>query len=997
VRGTLRLDSRSDTLGIAIDVVADSLSFDGLKGSFPGLPLAGTVVGPVRLEGSTAALTVHADLTAGAGAGRVQVDGVLGLLGGRFEARDVTVAATALDPRRWLGAGPPSALTFAVRGSMAADSGAPPVGALAATLGASVLAGSTLDSGAVRVRFADRRVSVDSLRVFQPGLLTTGSGALGWRRPDGGTLTIDFDADSLNVLDSLVEWLAGPRFARDAAGEPLRGSARAQVTLTGAVDSVAVDARGTVDRLRLGPVRIPSARVRAHYEPGPAAAIALDAAFDSIAYGGAGFGLASVALRGTRDSLTWFARSRLGDLGAFLAGGRLARDSVASSDGGAVTVAIDSLALLLPDGVWRLQDPVEVRVADSGLTISPAALASVSGTGRLTLRGALPTHGPASAGFQVAGFPMVGVYALLQRDTVEVGGTLNATVALAGTRAAPAYTASFAINEGRFGDFHAPSLDGSLEYRDRRLEAGVHLWRGGQQILNLTAHLPLDLSLIPVERRQLRDTISVRAVAHQVDLSVLEAVTPQLRQVRGSFTADVGIRGTFEAPRLEGGLLIDSAAATIRALNVRYEDIQGRLDFTGDTIHVKGLTVHGGKGRAQVDGFVRLAELAHPILELDITADQFKALEIRDYLSVTASAELALRGPILGATLSGHGTVTSGVLYFADLVNKRVVNLDQPDPWIASLIDTSLAALIQRQRLGPAFESVFLDRLRIDTLQLVMGSDVWLRSSEANIQLTGTVAVNKEERNYRLSGTLQAPRGTYRLVIGPVSREFIVTQGTVRYFGTPDLDAGLDIEARHVVHPVSPVKATSDLTVVAKIRGTLLVPKLALSVERQDLSQTEIISYLLFGQPSFELGGDRPGGVGSRSLVLNNAVALLSGAISGELERKFVSDLGVPLDYFEFRPYDPADPFSGARLAAGWQIGRKTFLVLNGGFCQGQGGQGVDVANSLGASLQFRISPEWRTEASFEPVRTCGTAAPGTTPASALRQIGLDLFWEKRY
>ena len=55
------------------------------------------------------------------------------------------------------------------------------------------------------------------------------------------------------------------------------------------------------------------------------------------------------------------------------------------------------------------------------------------------------------------------------------------------------------------------------------------------------------------------------------------------------------------------------------------------------------------------------------------------------------------------------------------------------------------------------------------------------------------------------------------------------------------------------------------------------------------------------------------------------------------------------------------------QLAAGWQIGNKTFLVLNAGFCRTQQ---VSVANTLGASLQYRVSPEWRTEASFEPVGT---------------------------
>jgi translocation and assembly module TamB len=999
VSGTVRLDSRTDTLGVVADLVADSLSFDGLRGSFPNLPLAGSASGPIRLGGSTAALTLHADLIGSGGSGRAQVDAVLGLLDARFEARDLSIQGTGVDVHRWLGQGPPSRLTFTVRGSVGADSGEAPAGALAATLSSSIVAGSPVDSGRAGVRFADRRVIVDSLRVFQPGLRTTGQGALGWRRPDRDSLVVEFDADSLSAIDSLGRWLAGPRLARASPGETLRGAARVRLTLAGALDSVAVAARGTVERLRAGRVRIPAASGAGRFEPGPVPALALEAAFDSIAVGEMGFGAAAARLRGTRDSLTWFARSRLGDLGAFIAGGRLARATTTA--GGAVAdplaVGIDSLALLLPNGVWMLQHPVEVRSTDSALTVTPVSLTSPDGKGRLDLRGELPASGRVSANLQLEGFPMGGVYALLQKDTIGVGGTLTATVAMAGTRAAPLYTGSFALNDGQFGDFRAPYLDGTLEYRERRLDAGMHLWRSGQQILTVTAHLPLDLALTAVERRQIPDTISVRAVGNQVDLSVLEAATPLLRQVNGSFTADLAVRGTWDTPRLEGSLSIDTAAATIPALNVRYERIQGRFALSGDTIRVADLSAFSGKGRARVTGFVRLAELTHPILGLDIDADDFKALEIRGYLSLTASGQLALRGPVFGATLTGRGTVPSGVLYFADLVNKRVVNLDQPDPWIAALMDTSLVGVIQRQGLGPAFESVFLDRLRIQDLQLAMGSDVWLRSTEANIQLTGTVTVNKEERNYRLTGTLQAPRGTYRLVVGPVTREFIVTQGTVRYFGTPDLDAALDIEAKHVVHPAvksaSDPNAGHDIPVVARIGGTLLVPKLTLSsAEHQEFSQTDLISLLIFGQSSAEQSAGAAGG--NRNLVLNNAVAALSSAVSGELERKFVSDLGVPLDYFEFRPYDPTAPFSGAQLAAGWQIGRKTFLVLNGGFCQAQGGQ-VDVASTLGASLQFRISPEWRTEASFEPVRTCGTTA--STTLSTRFQAGLDLFWEKRY
>src|SRR5207247_4711246 len=156
--------------------------------------------------------------------------------------------------------------------------------------------------------------------------------------------------------------------------------------------------------------------------------------------------------------------------------------------------------------------------------------------------------------------------------------------------------------------------------------------------------------------------------------------------------------------------------------------------------------------------------------------DQCTALNLKTNGASTASGRLSLKGPVFGATLTGQAKVTSGVLYFADLVQKRLVNLDE-------LADTSLAALIQQQRLGPEFQNVFLDSLRIENLELEMGSDVWLRSNEANIQLAGTVRLTKQRNLYLVGGTLQAVRGTYRLKVGPVTREFVVTQGTVKYFG----------------------------------------------------------------------------------------------------------------------------------------------------------------------------------------------------------------------
>src|SRR2546422_5268058 len=171
-----------------------------------------------------------------------------------YGAQDLQVTARALDLAHWLGrVAPSSRLSFTINAEFAGDSAVPPLGTVQAILEPSQFAGAGLDSGAVGVRFADRRLYVDSLRVAQSGLTTTGSGSLGWTRGTRGQLALDFDADSLNVLDPLVRWLAGgaPDAPADPGGEvegtaPLAGSAHVLLRLQGSLDSLGLDARATV-------------------------------------------------------------------------------------------------------------------------------------------------------------------------------------------------------------------------------------------------------------------------------------------------------------------------------------------------------------------------------------------------------------------------------------------------------------------------------------------------------------------------------------------------------------------------------------------------------------------------------------------------------------------------------------------------------------------------------------------------------------------------------
>ena len=179
---------------------------------------------------------------------------------------------------------------------------------------------------------------------------------------------------------------------------------------------------------------------------------------------------------------------------------------------------------------------------------------------------------------------------------------------------------------------------------------------------------------------------------------------------------------------------------TLPGLGVRFGSVRGRRlapGRLGPLLTTCWLT--SGGGTLGVGGAVRLENLSRPVLDLDFHAEQFRAIDVRSFLTLVGTGDLQLRGPVFGATLTGNLLANSGVLYFADLVNKRIIDLE--DPSIADLVDTTL---IRRENLGAKFQNRFLDSLRIDDLRVEHGlGRTGSARAEANIQLDGRVRLSK--------------------------------------------------------------------------------------------------------------------------------------------------------------------------------------------------------------------------------------------------------------
>ena len=992
IRGTATIDARLPSTHFDVDVGLMPLALAGIEGTWPDLPINDNLRGRVKLTGTAESFLLDADLDGGvghiAGGGRLGMSGaelVSDSLSFRFDSLDLTAVPAMPVRTQLLG-------TFAARGRR--DSLGVFTGSLELVLGAGWVREVPIDSVALRLSADSERVTVDTGFAHWPsGSIRTG-GQLARHAPGRSSLGFAAEIEDLGVFDSLVARTMGVEPDTLPETKPLAGRATLFALITGALDSIALAGRLDLRDLEWQYLHLNAATGELDWGGGARSLFSTQVTVDSATWQGWTLNETFARAEGRRDDLHWTVAGRVGPTDTIDASGRW------SVRGDSLTFGLDSLSAAMSAHTWRTSRPATFTGVGKRWSVDTLSLFAADGSGELRLAGTLPSDQPGNATLTALGVDLRDLFGLLEQDTIGVQGRLGADLAISGVAKAPLLRGTFSLAEGGYRDFRAPYLQGAVDYAGKRLQATAILWRTGRQALYIEADsLPVDLAFTGVKDRFLPGPLSVRATADSADLGMLEAFTKNLRRVRGSLDADVTVKGSWDSTRLDGRVRLVDAAATLPGIGVRWEKLNAAIRLVRDSVVIDTLTMKGGEGTLRVNGSVQFPRNAQPQLDMRIVMDRFRAMDVRNYLTLVASAparsRLAVKGPLYGATLTGAMNADEGALYFADLITKQIVDLN--DPTTADLIDT---ALVREGRLGPSLQNRFLDSLRINEFEIVVGDGYWLRSADANVKLGGRARVGKIGRTYRLDGTLTAERGTYVLRMGVIARDFDVQRGTVRFLGTPDLNAELDLEATHHVRPTD---GSSAMDLQARITGTLLVPKLTLSnPDNPQMTETEMVSYLMFGRGTSNLASANTAeGAQQRSELANSVSNYVLPMLSSEIERTLISDLGVPVDYIQIRAGGfgtnsiSSSQTGLATITAGWQVGRKTFVALNAGICTNVSELSY---RNFGASLEQRLHKDWRAMLSVEPVITCSSAPGGTTLAtSSIYQLGLDLLWDREY
>lgn len=580
-------------------------------------------------------------------------------------------------------------------------------------------------------------------------------------------------------------------------------------------------------------------------------------------------------------------------------------------------VQLRGMDIRLDTTVWQADGEAAIDWGGDGARVRDLRLTSSDG-GRIYIDGVLPIDGPADVRLEIDRLDIAHVYALLQGES-GASGLVSLDARLEGARESPRIEGEAAISGAVLDGQRVPDARLAFAYADQEMDVRLLASQDGEELAVAEGVVPIDLSLAGASQRLLDRPMQIDVTAERLPLDALPAFTDQVESVEGHITVDLSIGGTTSSPVLDGNLSLAMESLRIVPLGVRFDRIAGRAATENGVMRLDSL-VAWSDGPLRISGEMNLATLTRPEFDLQVEARETWVMDTRD-VRLQVDADLEVVGPMDGVEISGEVRTRRGVIYIPDLADfggPDIVNLD--DPAIFERADT----LLEAQRQVVTERSELVENLQLD-IDVQIDRDVWLRSSEANVEIytppeVGPLHVRMTglQDMPSIEGTINTDRGQYEYA----SRRFTLTRGAVTFMAAEEINPILQVAAEHEVQV--PGRETFNIRIV--IGGTLQQPEITLeSTAQPPISQSDLLSFLVFGRDASSVvrtrgsaisgqgsaGGGLVGNVAGLATQQYAAIALE--ALVSRVESDLSREIGV--DVFRITPADlPPELFTGGYM-----------------------------------------------------------------------------------
>jgi hypothetical protein len=542
---------------------------------------------------------------------------------------------------------------------------------------------------------------------------------------------------------------------------------------------------------------------------------------------------------------------------------------------------------------------------------------------------------------------------------------------MAGTRDAPIIDARTTLDSIKLSNVAIGRLLGSARYENDRLSVGADIFQAEKRVLTAVGDsLPLRIRWLSYDT--LPGRVKVSAVADSADFTLIQAFVEEVSNVSGKISGNISMDGTWRRPNLLADARLTDGGMRIDTLGIALSKMFGHVRLANDTLVVDSVRASSGgdANTARIRGTVDFNDWTLHGFNLAVTMNDFLAynrLELAQLYARTIPGDsIRLNGTVEprmnSDSLTGRLIVDRGAIYL-------------PDPKYAL---KRFSALDTGGFLQVAPKPTLYDRVTKNLytdLEAQIGGDFRLSAEYADIPLSGNlrivpvaitdVAARSTDFISRLApiGTIVTQGGNYDLQYPPLfSKSFDVQPGgTVTFDRDARWNGVLDVTARRVIRkPGKP-----DVPIAIHVTGRLLSPNVDPRSEAAfQISDSDILSYIVFDEPGYLLGPNR-----NASAALGSIFAPIATSATAELLRqKF---FGRYLDSFQLQTtaVDPSllgtSLLNTTRLTGGKAFG-PTFISLSSGFCSLDENNKQNFFGQLGTNVEWRLSSSLTTGARFQ-------------------------------
>jgi len=501
---------------------------------------------------------------------------------------------------------------------------------------------------------------------------------------------------------------------------------------------------------------------------------------------------------------------------------------------------INAVAIAAAYGNWSLQTPAPLRVASARVTAGPLCLQAAA-EGRVCGSADLPAAGPGQATLRADALPLAWLNPLLP-GALRLRGDLDASLdARFDDRRAISANADLKLSPGAL---HAPDDEraalgfngGTAHVRldDGGLRANLHVALAANDTVSTELVLP---RFRPQTAAGEDQPLAGRVRARLHDLSRFSGLLIDLDKPRGRVDVDFTLGGTLAMPTLRGAATLAEASANVPALGIRVRKVNLRASGDGTrALRIDG-SAASGPGELAIDGTLALHEDSAWDARLRASGQRVEVANTPQAW-VLASPDLRLAARPRWIQLQGRIDIPEAKL--------------KPKPPTQPVAPSSDVVMIN----APDEAADAGGRWAVESqVRISLGEKVAFDGFGLTGNITGgLVAVDSPERITTARGELRINDGEYEAY----GRKLEIERGRLLFAGGPVDNPGIDARA---------VRRVENVTAGIAIGGTLKSPELSLFSEPA-LSESDTLSYLLFGRPLQSTSGAQGRALASAATAL---------------------------------------------------------------------------------------------------------------------------------